>query len=64
MGGRESIKSRQSHKEDADILKKNFTPSCWRNIRCGDIIFLQDGDHLPADVVFLMSSQDNGECFV
>jgi P-type E1-E2 ATPase len=45
-------------------LKKNFTPSGWRDIRCGDIIFLQDGDHLPADVVFLMSSQENGECFV
>ena len=56
MGGRESVKSRQSNKEDADILKKNFTTTRWSEIKCGDIVFLQDGDHLPADIVFLMSS--------
>ena len=62
--GRESVKSRQSHKEDADILKSNFTSCRWQDVKCGDLIFLRDGEHLPADIVFLMSSEDNGECFV
>jgi P-type E1-E2 ATPase len=36
----------------------------WADVKCGDLIFLQEGDHLPADIVFIMSSADNGECFV
>jgi phospholipid-transporting ATPase len=61
--GRESVKSAHT-KEDLDILKKNFTPTFWKDVRCGDIILLQDGENLPADVLFLMSSEENGECFV
>jgi P-type E1-E2 ATPase len=64
VSARESVKSRQSNKEDSDILKKNFSKSAWKDVKCGDLIFLQDGDHLPADIVFLMSSEENGECFV
>lgn len=51
-------------KEDTAILKSNFTEVRWADIKCGDIVFLQEGEHLPADLVFLMSSADNGECFV
>jgi len=61
--GRESIKSAHT-KQDAEILKKNFSEVFWKDVKCGDLIYLQDGEHLPADVVFLMSSEENGECFV
>ena len=33
-------------------------------MKCGDILMLEDGEHLSADVVFLVSSSTNGECFV
>ena len=51
-------------KEEIAILKSNFTEVRWADIKCGDIILLQEGEHLPADLVFLMSSAGNGECFV
>jgi len=51
-------------KEDTAILKSNFTEVRWADIKCGDIILLLEGEHLPADLVFLMSSAENGECFV
>ena len=51
-------------KEETALLKSNFTEVRWADIKCGDIILLQEGEHLPADLVFLMSSADNGECFV
>ncbi len=51
-------------KEDTEVIRSNFTEVRWADVKCGDIIFLQEGEHLPADLVFLMSSADNGECFV
>jgi P-type E1-E2 ATPase len=53
-----------NNKVDTDTLKSNFSEMRWADVRCGDLIFLQEGEHLPADMVFLMSSADNGECFV
>jgi phospholipid-translocating ATPase len=51
-------------KEDAAVLKNNFKVCRWEDVRCGDILYLEEGDHFPADMILLMSSEENGECFV
>ncbi len=45
--------------------KKNlFKESTWSEVKCGDLIYVEEGEHLPSDVVILASSATNGECFV
>lgn len=51
-------------KEETDYLRTSFKECLWKDVRCGDIIFIEEGEHLPGDIVFLMSSAENGECFV
>lgn len=41
-----------------------FQEIYWSDLKCGDIIFVEDNEHFPADTVLLMSSAENGECFV
>ncbi|KAJ2234341.1 phospholipid transporting ATPase [Coemansia sp. RSA 1286] len=36
----------------------------WRHLHVGDIVLLRDGDSVPADLVLLASSEDDGTCFV
>ncbi|KAJ2856508.1 phospholipid transporting ATPase [Coemansia erecta] len=36
----------------------------WRHLHVGDIVLLRDGDSVPADLVLLVSSEDDGTCFV
>jgi phospholipid-transporting ATPase len=45
-------------------IKENFTEKIWADIKCGDIILVEEGEHFPADIVILNSSAENGECFV
>ena len=33
-------------------------------MKCGDIVLVEDGENFPADIVLLLSSAENGECFV
>ena len=52
-----------------DIFEKNhllplFNDKKWADVKCGDVIFLQEDEFAPADLVVLMSSASNGECFV
>ena len=36
----------------------------WKDVKCGDLILLKEGEYFPADAVLLISSADNDECFV
>ncbi|KAJ1725016.1 phospholipid transporting ATPase, partial [Coemansia biformis] len=36
----------------------------WRHIHVGDIVLLQDGDPVPADLLLLSTSDGDGVCFV
>lgn len=36
----------------------------WADVKCGDIILIEEGENFPADCVLLISSAENGECFV
>lgn len=53
-----------SNKEDIQKLRSNFKECLWQDLKCGDIILVEDGEHLAGDVAFLLSSAKNGECFV
>ncbi|ETV68425.1 hypothetical protein H257_15588 [Aphanomyces astaci] len=36
----------------------------WQNVEVGDILFLKDKDEMPADVLILATSEEEGRCFV
>lgn len=36
----------------------------WKNVTVGDILRLENNEELPADVVILASSEEEGRCFV
>ncbi|RHY33835.1 hypothetical protein DYB32_001568, partial [Aphanomyces invadans] len=36
----------------------------WQDVQVGDILFLKDKDELPADVLILATSEEEGRCFV
>ncbi len=35
----------------------------WQDAKCGDIMLIKENEHIPADIIVLMSSADNGEAF-
>ena len=45
-------------------MRARFQEKRWRDVKCGEILLIEDGEHLPTDMVFLLSSAPNGECFV
>lgn len=36
----------------------------WSHLRVGDVVAISDGEPIPADVVVLYTSKDDGRCFV
>ncbi|RHZ23759.1 hypothetical protein DYB37_003274 [Aphanomyces astaci] len=36
----------------------------WQHVEVGDILFLKDKDEMPADVLILATSEEEGRCFV
>ena len=50
--------------EKYNLYKSLFTDRSWCDVKCGDIILIEEGEHFPADTVILKSSAENGECFV
>jgi magnesium-transporting ATPase (P-type) len=41
-----------------------FNEKKWADLKCGDFVLIEDGEHFPADIVILLSSAENGEFFV
>ncbi|ODQ56229.1 phospholipid-translocating P-type ATPase domain-containing protein [Saitoella complicata NRRL Y-17804] len=44
--------------------KAKFKNTQWKNVRVGDIVRLRDDDPVPADVVILATSEEDGACYV
>ncbi|KAJ2658567.1 phospholipid transporting ATPase [Coemansia sp. RSA 1200] len=42
----------------------NWLKTEWRHLHVGDILLIRDGDPVPADVLLLNSSDEDGGCFV
>lgn len=36
----------------------------WKDLHVGDIIRCEDTEYLPADIIVLASSNENGSCFI
>jgi phospholipid-translocating ATPase len=41
-----------------------FKEIYWSDLKCGDIILVEDNEHFSADILLILSSAENGECFV
>ena len=41
-----------------------LVPVRSKDIQCGDVVMLRDGDDVPADMVVLKTSSDDGHCFL
>lgn len=52
-----------NHDRPAD-RKARFKPDCWKNVMVGDFIRIYNDDELPADIVVLSTSDEEGGCFV
>ncbi|ORX90627.1 phospholipid-translocating P-type ATPase [Basidiobolus meristosporus CBS 931.73] len=41
-----------------------FTEVLWQDVRVGDFIYLRNNQPVPADMVILATSEEDGECYV
>ncbi|KAJ3215314.1 hypothetical protein HDU67_000591 [Dinochytrium kinnereticum] len=54
---------RYEHTDHGDLTTK-WQEILWKDVKVGDIILIQEGDVVPADVVVLFSSHQNGSCYI
>ncbi|KAI8850390.1 hypothetical protein BC829DRAFT_389315 [Chytridium lagenaria] len=45
-------------------LVTNWQELLWKDLKVGDIILVQEHDIVPADIVVLFSSHQNGSCYI
>ncbi|OQR86322.1 phospholipid-transporting ATPase, partial [Thraustotheca clavata] len=70
---KQGIEDKKRHDADAIqnsrkclVLTANGTlvEKKWQHVLVGDILFLKDKDELPADILILATSEEEGRCFV
>lgn len=44
--------------------KARFQPDTWKNVKVGDFVRIYNNDELPADIVILSTSDEEGGCYV
>ena len=44
--------------------KAKFKRDFWKNVRVGDFVRIQNNDEIPADIVILATSDEDGACYV
>ncbi|KAJ1794613.1 phospholipid transporting ATPase, partial [Coemansia sp. RSA 2399] len=49
---------------EIDLASGSWLKTEWRHLHVGDIVLIRDGDAVPADVLMLNSSDEDGACFV
>ncbi|KAG9414010.1 hypothetical protein AC1031_013215 [Aphanomyces cochlioides] len=70
---KQAIEDKKRH--DADEIQNNrkcrilaangsVLEKPWQQVEVGDILFLKDKDELPADILILATSEEEGRCFV
>lgn len=58
--------------DDANIINTNlpvdsevrFSKNFWKSVKVGDIIRIHNNDEIPADVILLSTSENDGACYV
>ncbi|KAJ1983054.1 hypothetical protein H4R34_001510, partial [Dimargaris verticillata] len=62
---RTSMYSRRSHRYSiSDPHRPRFGDSIWEELYVGDIVLLQNNDAVPADMIILSTSEDDGTCYI
>ena len=66
--GMEDLKRHQAdarmNAREAVVLRDGMQQKIlWRNVRAGDIMLVRDREEVPADVVVLATSEEEGRCF-
>ncbi|EGF82895.1 hypothetical protein BATDEDRAFT_9692 [Batrachochytrium dendrobatidis JAM81] len=51
-------------KPDDPELSKEWRYVQWKDIKVGDLIRLQNNEHIPADLIILASSEPEGLCYI
>lgn len=57
-------RNRMPLKSEARKSGLNWRTVKWKDIRIGDILRVADDDNIPADLVLLASSREDGSCYV
>lgn len=57
---------RELNNSKVDVLSNtgSFEPSYWSQVKVGDVVRIEQGGALPADVVVLSSSEPEGLCYI
>lgn len=53
--------TRVSHMDDRVLA---FSKKCWKEVKVGDIVRVQNNEEVPADIMILSSSDEDNCCFV
>lgn len=46
------------------IIKNTKVKSTWANIEVGDLVFIEEDEMFPADIIVLNSSIESGACYI
>jgi phospholipid-transporting ATPase len=41
-----------------------FIERAWKDLKVGDIVRIENGDHFPADLILMSSSEPEGLCYI
>lgn len=69
---KEVMEDIKRHRSDAELNARithvlegsQFEERIWRKVKVGDIVRLEGGDHFPADMAILSSSEPDGLCYI
>ncbi|EGC30740.1 hypothetical protein DICPUDRAFT_95677 [Dictyostelium purpureum] len=61
-------KNGSSNESSASFINKSdvgiFQKSCWQDIKVGDIVYVKNGELLPADIICLSTSRPDGRSYL
>jgi phospholipid-transporting ATPase len=69
---KEAVEDCARHREDNKVNSQDATvltgdhasTKAWRDVRCGDVVKVSDGERFPADMLLLRTSNAAGKCYI
>lgn len=70
---KEGLEDLKRHKSDREINTRvvqrlmpdgSLVGTLWRDVRVGDVVRVNDREEVPADLILLLSSEDESSCHV
>jgi len=56
--------TRENHSQTLKLTDKSFVQCQWKDLKVGDIIKVEEGEYIPADIVLLKTSEKKGSCAI